>query len=75
VPYPDIREEIGIGQSQFVNEWMISMNRASDDYTKRIRMMWKRIFDDIFTSSAASRRQSFDSGISTFEDEHRGLPR
>jgi hypothetical protein len=38
-------------------------------------MMWKRIFDDIFTSSAASRRQSFDSGISTFEDEHRGLPR
>ncbi|KAL7517226.1 hypothetical protein ACHAWX_002161 [Stephanocyclus meneghinianus] len=43
---------------------MGSLKQASDDYSKRIKRFWKRIFDDVFSSSACSR---------SFEEEYRGI--
>ena len=89
VSYTDIRECIGQSQHQFVHEWTASLKRASDDYTKRVKMLWKRIFDDVFSSGADSMRRrqdraavstvdglapDSDCGDTSFEEKHRGIP-
>lgn len=88
VPYTDIRESIGHSQHQFVQEWTSSLKLASDDYTRRLKFLWKRIFDDVFSSSSALTRHHKSNGnpfvnndvhddfgfATKFEEEHRGLP-
>ena len=51
VPYKDIRGEIGESQEEFQQSWMQSLEAASDDYTQRIRVLWQKIFADLFSLS------------------------
>ena len=51
VPYKDIRGTIGQSQQEFQISWTEALEAASDDYTKRIKSLWKQIFADLFTLS------------------------
>ncbi|KAL3808367.1 hypothetical protein ACHAXA_005338 [Cyclostephanos tholiformis] len=70
VPYTDIRECIGMSQTQFVRAWQTSLRAASDDYAHRVRKLWEMIFDDLFRSSDAAERQcrglTFDRAVSLY---------
>ena len=62
MPYIDLREDIGHSQEQFVLAWQTSLKAASDDYTHRVRLFWRQIFNDLFMLSGGN------------EQEQRGLP-
>lgn len=47
VPYMDIRATVGLSQAQFSHAWQISLKAASDDYIYQVRLLWKKIFDDL----------------------------
>ena len=47
VPYTDIKDEIASSQAQFVHAWQVSLNAASDDYLRRIRVLIEEIFADL----------------------------
>lgn len=49
VPYKDIRGTIGESQQEFQISWTEALDAASDDYTNRIKSLWKQIFADLFT--------------------------
>lgn len=51
VPYKDIRGTIGESQQEFQISWAEALEAASDDYTNRIKSLWKQIFADLFTLS------------------------
>jgi hypothetical protein len=51
VPYTDIRESIGQTQALFAHAWQASLKAASDDYLHRVRVLWEKVFDDLFKSS------------------------
>ena len=63
VPYTDVREKIGDSQEAFSAAWQAALLAASDDYGRRLRLLWEAVFDDIFHASP--------SGLSQL---HRGLP-
>jgi hypothetical protein len=66
----DIRECIGMSQTQFERAWRTSLNAASDDYSQRVRKLWTMIFDDLLRSSDSAERQcrglTFDRAISLY---------
>lgn len=62
VPYTDIRSLIGESQDQFGQAWQASLKSASDVYSRRLRLVWGTIFEDIFTLSGVK------------EQKCRGLP-
>jgi hypothetical protein len=51
VPYTDIRESIGQTQALFAHAWQTSLKAASDDYLHRVRVLWAKVFEDLFMSS------------------------
>ena len=51
VPYTDIRESIGQTQALFAHAWQTSLKAASDDYLHRVRVLWGKVFEDLFMSS------------------------
>ncbi|KAL7458188.1 hypothetical protein ACHAWC_010626 [Mediolabrus comicus] len=51
VPYKDIRGTIGESQQEFQITWTEALEAASDDYTNRIKSLWKQIFADLFMLS------------------------
>jgi hypothetical protein len=51
VPYTDIRESIGQTQALFAHTWQTSLKAASDDYLHRVRVLWAKVFEDLFMSS------------------------
>ena len=51
VPYKDIRGAIGESQQEFQITWTEALEAASDDYTNRIKSLWKQIFADLFMLS------------------------
>ena len=61
VPYTDIRECIGESQSSFTRAWRQSLKSASEDYVHRVRVLWEKIFDDLFRMSSSSSSSSSSS--------------
>ena len=48
VQYTDIKELIGDSQEKFTKEWQNSLSVATQDYNKRVRLLWDTIFDGLF---------------------------
>ena len=44
----NIKELIGDSQEKFTKEWQNSLSVASQDYNKRLRLLWDTIFDGLF---------------------------
>ena len=57
VPYADICESIGQTQVLFAHAWQTSLKAASDDYLHRVRVLWGKVFADLFTSSDRAEQQ------------------
>ena len=58
----DIRSLIGQSEDEFAQAWTESLKAASEAYAHHLRLIWKKIFDDVF-------------GLSGIEwQESRGLP-
>lgn len=77
VPYTDIRECIGESQSSFTRAWRQSLKSASEDYVHRLRVLWEKIFDDLFRmSSSSSTNNGNDNSVTEQLNMHqcRGLP-
>jgi hypothetical protein len=51
VPYNDIHESIGQTQALFAHAWQTLPKTASDDYLHRVRVLWAKVFEDLFMSS------------------------
>jgi len=63
VQYTDIKELIGDSQEKFTKEWQNSLSVATQDYNKRVRLLWDTIFDGLFRQSERGDAEQANRGL------------